>query len=1147
MITFITRWAALGALLTAATLPVPALAQVWTANGCSGCHGNPIPPDIAASVTDGSNSVVLGLGEGWMASSAALKTRANTAGAAAAMTNLTQVDADAVWAYFVLVRDAALSTPAINFSNTRVGQSSSTSFSFTISNYRNQALTYTLGRTGTAAADYAITAHTVSGAGCSVGNVPATATTSASVCTVNVTMSFAPSATGTRTANLAVNLAGASNPQPLNRAFALGGVGTAPGYSASTGSLSFTTKVGTSTTNSFTITNTGTASLNFSSFSFSSASFVRSGSSSCSTAAPVTAGNSCTLVVSFTAPGAGATNGTLTINHDASGSPDTLTLNGTGTLAAVTASSTTLAFGSSQLGVPKALPAITVTNSGSASLVFATDPTSAGARSGADAGDFSIASTCSTGSPLGVGASCTITGTFTPSALGARGATLTVASDASNSPLVVSLAGSGVALPEPVVTYPATDFPDTAIGDTSAQTRQIVIGNSRTRNISYSLVAPTDFPIAAESCAGRVVPGGGGSCTITLRFQPTLGSGEGQRSASVPLTFAGTLGDVAPGSVTGNVAGKALLPLLLSATSLNPAAVVGTPTTVSALLTNRASAALTLSDLVFSGTQAADYSLDAANTCAKTSSLSAGASCTLVIRFNPAAAGVRSATLTLTHTAAGSPQTITLNGSATPAPQGQIALGALSIAYADTQLGSSVPQSVTVQNVGNLALNFSAFTVAGTHPADFSRSGDCSATTPLAINASCTLTVTFTPAALGLRSASLTITSDASNGPVTLALSGQGVPVPVPLVTFAPTTLDFGDQTLGGLYPTRVVRLSNTGTADLSGIVVALQGAGFATATACAPTLAAGASCDIAIGFGPIAANTDYNGTLQVTSNAAGSPHSVALHGRGTAATVPVLLWQPVVAQLDFGNVAAGTVSASQTATLVNQGPGGVTFTLLNTVGVDAAAFAVTGGTCAAGQTLFQGQTCTVTIGFAPSAAGTRSAAVQVASSGSFPPTLALTGVGLGGPVPTLGLSATALAFEATRVGSQSLPTELLLSSSGSGSLRITGLEVSGPYTMQVKTCPALPFTLTAGSACSVTVSFQPQAEGSATGALRVTSDAAPVASEVALSGTGQAKADVSGGGCSIAAGETLFDPTLWALLFAAALILTWRARGRRR
>lgn len=616
--------------------------------------------------------------------------------------------------------------------------------------------------------------------------------------------------------------------------------------------------------------------------------------------------------------------------------------------------------------------------------------------------------------------------------------------------------------------------------------------------------------------------------------------------------------DSAPSSVTITV--KPAFPVFaISSTTLDFAAVVGTSATGSALISNNGGTNLTLNVLTLGGASPGDYRLGVGNACVNGQTVAPGASCTLVVQFAPAPAPAtaRNATLSITHNAAGSPQSVALHGTATPAPQGKIELTSTALSFAGTQLGGSVSQSITVRNSGDLALNLSALTLVGANASDFERSGTCSTLTPVPTpNGECTLSIDFRPTAVGVRSASLTITSDASNGPATVTLTGTGIPVPVPVVTM-PSALAFGPQTVGGLYPPRSVQLTNIGTAPLNIASISVEGMAFSNVSAvpCPATLAVGASCTIDVAYVAGAAGGADSGAVKVTSNAAGSPQAMTLTGQGVAASVPVLQWSPVVSKLDFGTVSAGSLSAAQTVTLVNRGPGGVMLSLINSVGFNAANFAVVGGTCAAGATLFAAApgattgpgTCTLDLQFAPGSSGDKNAAVQVASTGSFPPTLALHGIGLGGPAPGLAVSATALSFDAIRIGTQSVPTEVTLSSNGSGVVRVTGMVVSGPFAMQNKTCPSAPFTLQAGAECTVTVTFLPQAEGNAPGLLSVSTDASPALREVALSGKGEAKADVSSGGCSIGTGDSLADPTLWILSLLAVAALLYRQRARRR
>lgn len=1165
-------WAALGRgivallMLVAMCMPGTAAAAVWTT--CSGCHSSSsdAPPNTASSTTNGVGIQTMGIAESWMSSSAALKTRANSAlvggsSPSASMSGLTAADALEVYTYLVAVRDAQTSVTASPSYGSPVltGSSADSTISFNIKNYRSVPITFTLTITGSTGFSIPVVADRT-------GSCAAATSTSGRSCAFSATVRFSPTgANGSRHADLDIVFDVANDPPPASPAtVSLDGMAQVPaaGFSATPDPQTFTARVnGPADTKTITITNpvSATANLNLSDFAFSRSEYTRNAGSTCTTSSSLTPGGpGCTLVIDFlpTAAGTGI-NGTVAIAHNAGSGSSTLTLNGTGTQSMISPATSVMAFPDTQLGVPSVSQSITVSNTGSATLNFAATPI---VRSGVNQADYSFTSTCVAGTPLApLGGSCTITVVFTPGAVAppSRVATLTVSSDAGNGPLVISLTGNGVALPSPFVTFLAADFPDTVIGEMSASSQRVTIKNNRTRAVTYTVAAAADFSKGADPCAGTI--GGGATCTIGMNFVPTLGAGEGRRVQAVTFNFAGTGGDANPSPVPGNLAGKALLPLGLSAATLSPAAVDGTPTLATLVLTNRSVAGITLASFGFTDTSAAEYTRDPSSNCAKAAALAPGGSCSLVIAFNPPALanGVRNATLTITHSALGSPQTVNLRGVATPAPQGAIGLDTTPLVFPDTQLGGNSSISRTVRNTGNLALIFSAFTLAGTNPAEFARSGTCDTVAPLPVTTGeCTLTITFQPTGLSARTANLTIASDASNGSATLSLSGNGIPVPVPFVSL-PSTLAFGLQTAGGLYPARSVTLTNSGNATLNIASIAVQGSAFSSAPTgtCQSTLSALASCTIDIAYVATAAGANDTGSISVTSNATGSPHAVNLTGQGTAAMVPVLVWSPVVSNIDFGTVSAGSVSATQSVTLVNQGPGGVTLSLVNAVGVNAANFAVVGGTCVAGLTLFQAApgttsgagTCTLSLLFAPGSSGDKNAAVQVASTGSFPPTLALHGTGLGGPSPGLAVSATALTFDAIRIGTQSVPTEVTLSSNGSGVVRVTGMVVSGPFAMQNKTCPNAPFTLQAGAECTVTVTFLPQAEGNAPGLLSVSTDASPALREVALSGKGEAKADVSSGGCSIGTGDSLADPTLWILSLLAVAALLYRQRARRR
>jgi hypothetical protein len=82
------------------------------------------------------------------------------------------------------------------------------------------------------------------------------------------------------------------------------------------------------------------------------------------------------------------------------------------------------------------------------------------------------------------------------------------------------------------------------------------------------------------------------------------------------------------------------------------------------------------------------------------------------------------------------------------------------------------------------------------------------------------------------------------------------------------------------------VSLLNNGTATLSITSIGFAvGTNFSQTNTCGATLAVNASCTINVKFSPTVAGT-LSDTLQVTDNAAGSPHTVGLTGTGITSRV---------------------------------------------------------------------------------------------------------------------------------------------------------------------------------------------------------------------------------------------------------------------
>ena len=201
-------------------------------------------------------------------------------------------------------------------------------------------------------------------------------------------------------------------------------------------------------------------------------------------------------------------------------------------------------------------------------------------------------------------------------------------------------------------------------------------------------------------------------------------------------------------------------------------------------------------------------------------------------------------------------------------------------------VGLSAQQVFTVTNdtAGIVAISSISFT--GANPGDFSETNTC--TSPLMTAATCTVTVTFAPAATGARAATLTLIDDAPVSPQTALLTGTGVTAPI--ASLSTTALAFGSQTLNLTSAAQPVTLTNTGNASLTGIAISITGtnsADFAQTNNCPATLAVISTCTVNVTFTPSLLGAE-SAMLRFSDNAVDSPQLVALGGSGGG--VPIKL-----------------------------------------------------------------------------------------------------------------------------------------------------------------------------------------------------------------------------------------------------------------
>jgi len=270
-----------------------------------------------------------------------------------------------------------------------------------------------------------------------------------------------------------------------------------------------------------------------------------------------------------------------------------------------------------------------------------------------------------------------------------------------------------------------------------------------------------DFHQTSTTCTSTLAVGV--SCTVQVTFQPTVA---GPISASVEVTD-DAVGS--PQSATLSGTGTAAPVATFSTTSVTfTAQGVGTQSAAQMVtLTNTGTAVLNIEGISITGANASDFTQT--NDCV--ASMAVNAVCTFNVKFTPAAAGARSASIMIDDDAPGNPHSIALTGTGQVQPTATLSANTLTFAATISGM-SSASQMVTVTNNGGTALAITSIAVGGTNPGDFIETTTCGSS--LAASANCTITVTFKPTAGGARVAAVTLTDNAADSPQSIALNGTG-------------------------------------------------------------------------------------------------------------------------------------------------------------------------------------------------------------------------------------------------------------------------------------------------------------------------------------------------------------------------------------
>jgi hypothetical protein len=590
---------------------------------------------------------------------------------------------------------------------------------------------------------------------------------------------------------------------------------------------------------------------------------------------------------------------------------------------------------------------------------------------------------------------------------------------------------------------------------TSSSAQTVTVTNTGSASLTVSSAVATGDFIETDGCTGAIPANG--SCQISVAFTP---SATGTRNGTLTVT-ANIPGGQQSVSLTGTGTTQSAITLLPNVIAFGPQQINTVSAAQQVTISNTSGSPVALTSENITGPFAIQV-----NSCS--SSLAANTGCTLAVTFQPIQTGASGGLLTVVS--GQGTETIGLNGSGeNPATD---TLGPLSLTFPSTlENTASAPQTVMLTNSGGVPLTGIQVQSTG----DFEVVDGCGYS--LNAQTSCTLTVRYTPHAAGAETGSITVTDALRSQLVSLA----GVGISPPTDTLSTTSLVFPATLLGQSAPAQSVTLTNSGDSPLLGLAIQEVGAEFAETNNCAGTLAAHASCVLAVIFHP---NVAGNAVGQVDVSDALRTQMISLSSAGESPAQDNL--SPLA--LNYGGQPIGTASPAQTVTLSNNVLGTLTGIRLQTSNPDYHF------TSNCGASLAQESSCAIQVTFTPHAAAQDPAILSVIDADRTQQ-VQLNGAGM---LANVTLTPADLSFGYIGVQTSSTAQALVLRNGSTGTLTGISLTTEGPFT-ETSNCGS---SLVAGANCSITASFSPSTTGPQTGSLMVSSgDAAPVTAQ--LAGTG--------------------------------------------
>jgi Beta-propeller repeat/HYDIN/CFA65/VesB-like, Ig-like domain len=282
------------------------------------------------------------------------------------------------------------------------------------------------------------------------------------------------------------------------------------------------------------------------------------------------------------------------------------------------------------------------------------------------------------------------------------------------------------------------------------------------------------------------------------------------------------------------------------------------------------------------------------------STVSAGAQCAIDVSFTPTAIGTQTGALVSSDNAAGSPHTVKLSGFGT---SGSVSLSASSLDFGQVFLGMASTQSVTLTNPAQSPLDISSIHARG----DYTESNTCGGV--VNAGASCTITVSFTPSALGASAGTVSISDSGPLSPQTITLTGTGV---LPFTLAADPS---SETVLQGTGQVKFTVSASTSIGFTGSIALGCANISPATCAFNPASIVPGQSSTLTVGnlsaFTSSSLNFTVTGTASSTTQLSTTSTSTSSSGSMTA-TLPLTVQ---IADFSLGaSPASNTVQAGQAA-----------------------------------------------------------------------------------------------------------------------------------------------------------------------------------------------------------------------------------------